>query len=404
MAVLPLWGFWVVLLTLTSLVSAQNPDTSVVHDEFCNQLHNTVYTHPDGAQYNLFCGQDWNGTDIDSLAYGGGVYPTPTMTECITYCEVDFRSECEWVNYQPSWGGYTPVCWPRRGLGNINGYIEDREAAFRIAAPPPPAVEPASISSLASASRASVLSVRLASESSASAARASSLSVRSIRSDVYSRSRESARSLRSSVAVANTVDYRYDGCRIFNTPTAPLDIFVGTYRRLTLQYCANKCIRHPYFGVVHGNECWCGNSIIQGSYPAPEEWCWDENAVPCGGNQYIACGGDSGMAIYGAIWSINTCTTIPPSPAPGCQTLTATRNGYTAPTPTPSPAEEIPPANMRNAALPARTTSAMVEPDPEPAEQDEHATEAPTAEITPVPGSKEAEKQARKREVIRAET
>ena len=246
------WGFWVALFTLLTLVDAQTYDPNLVHDEFCNQLNNTVYTHPDGADYNIFCGQDWNGTDIEQLAYGGGVYPVDTMTECINYCEGQFRSTCEWVNYQPSWNGYTPICWPRMGPGNIYGYPEDRESAFRIAAAAPPDVDPASVSSVASASRASALSVRQASESAASAARASSLSVRSARSDLYAASQSSARALQSSVANANTVDYRYDGCRIFNTPTAPLDIFVGTYRRLTLRYCASKCMRHPYFGVVHG--------------------------------------------------------------------------------------------------------------------------------------------------------
>ena len=106
------------------------------------------------------------------------------------------------------------------------------------------------------------------------------------------------------------------------------------------------------------------------------------------------------MAIYGAIWRINTCSTIPASPAPGCQTLTATRRGYSAPAATPTPVEP-PPANMRNAALPARTTSAMVKPDAEPAEKEDDGEATPEPEITPVPGSKEAVKQSRKREIIR---
>ncbi|KUI68971.1 Xylosyltransferase oxt [Cytospora mali] len=64
----------------------------------------------------------------------------------------------------------------------------------------------------------------------------------------------------------------------------------------TPQKCRSGCDAEGYglAAVEHGQECWCGNTIIDKAYPVPKEKC----DSPCAGDANQTCGGYGYMNLY----------------------------------------------------------------------------------------------------------
>lgn len=65
-------------------------------------------------------------------------------------------------------------------------------------------------------------------------------------------------------------------------------------RSLTINRCQFRCFGYKYFGVEDGQECYCGNAIMNGAIPADMIAC----NTPCVGNRNEICGGRKLINIY----------------------------------------------------------------------------------------------------------
>ncbi|KAH8667438.1 WSC domain-containing protein, partial [Tricladium varicosporioides] len=63
---------------------------------------------------------------------------------------------------------------------------------------------------------------------------------------------------------------------------------------MTVEMCALTCAGFKYFGVEYYRECYCGNSLLDGSTAAPETECTHK----CMGDNSQLCGGDWRMNLY----------------------------------------------------------------------------------------------------------
>lgn len=71
-------------------------------------------------------------------------------------------------------------------------------------------------------------------------------------------------------------------------PTSDGIVFV----RSCTQICANNGF--SYAGVEYGQECYCGNEILNGASSAPASDC----NMPCSGNRTETCGGSARINLY----------------------------------------------------------------------------------------------------------
>ncbi|KAL8891322.1 MAG: hypothetical protein Q9215_001645 [Flavoplaca cf. flavocitrina] len=79
---------------------------------------------------------------------------------------------------------------------------------------------------------------------------------------------------------------------------------------MTVEKCAAACSKFAIFGVEYGTECFCGNTLNDGSVPAPEAEC----SFNCPGNPDEKCGAGRRLNIY------EKPVTTPVVPTPGVST------------------------------------------------------------------------------------
>ncbi|WVR00301.1 hypothetical protein IAU59_007444 [Kwoniella sp. CBS 9459] len=63
---------------------------------------------------------------------------------------------------------------------------------------------------------------------------------------------------------------------------------------MTLDKCAATCAGFTYFGVEYARECYCGNTLTDGSVTATDGRC----SMVCMGNKMQICGGPVGLSLY----------------------------------------------------------------------------------------------------------
>ncbi|KAL9014260.1 MAG: hypothetical protein Q9173_001102 [Seirophora scorigena] len=87
---------------------------------------------------------------------------------------------------------------------------------------------------------------------------------------------------------------------------------------MTVEKCAAACTKFPLFGVEYGTECYCGNTLNQGSDPAPEEEC----SFKCPGNPDEKCGAGNRLNVYEKLVTapVITTPTVSTYQAEGCYT------------------------------------------------------------------------------------
>ncbi|KAL8845777.1 MAG: hypothetical protein Q9221_009086 [Calogaya cf. arnoldii] len=94
--------------------------------------------------------------------------------------------------------------------------------------------------------------------------------------------------------------------------------------QMTVEKCAAACSKFTLFGVEYGRECFCGNSLNEGSIPAPEGQC----SFNCPGNPDQKCGAGNRLNVYEKLVTepVVTEPTAVPTPTPstykaeGCYT------------------------------------------------------------------------------------
>ncbi|KAL8839544.1 MAG: hypothetical protein Q9176_004405 [Flavoplaca citrina] len=79
---------------------------------------------------------------------------------------------------------------------------------------------------------------------------------------------------------------------------------------MTVEKCAAACSKFAIFGVEYGTECFCGNTLNEGSVPAPEAEC----SFNCPGNPDEKCGAGRRLNLY------EKPVTTPVVPTPGVST------------------------------------------------------------------------------------
>ncbi|KAK0560767.1 hypothetical protein OC861_006141 [Tilletia horrida] len=75
----------------------------------------------------------------------------------------------------------------------------------------------------------------------------------------------------------------------------------------TLEACASACSKFLYFGTEYGQECYCGNQIMNGAVAGASSAC----SMPCAGNSTELCGAGNQLSLY----KNNAPVTIPPPPS-----------------------------------------------------------------------------------------
>ncbi|KAI4096189.1 MAG: hypothetical protein LQ339_007036 [Xanthoria mediterranea] len=80
---------------------------------------------------------------------------------------------------------------------------------------------------------------------------------------------------------------------------------------MTVEKCAAVCSRFPLFGVEYGRECYCGDSLNEGSVPASEDSC----SFNCPGNPDEKCGAGNRLNVYERL-----ATAPPTTPTPSTYT------------------------------------------------------------------------------------
>ncbi|KAH6627526.1 WSC domain-containing protein [Chaetomium tenue] len=69
------------------------------------------------------------------------------------------------------------------------------------------------------------------------------------------------------------------------------------YEGMTVADCEAHCTGFDLWGLEYGGECYCGNSLAQGSFPAFSTDC----TMPCPGDTTLTsiCGGPNRLSLYG---------------------------------------------------------------------------------------------------------
>ncbi|KAL8894926.1 MAG: hypothetical protein Q9207_008363 [Kuettlingeria erythrocarpa] len=113
-------------------------------------------------------------------------------------------------------------------------------------------------------------------------------------------------------------DYTSKGCHTEATTGRALSGNAYFDNLMTVEKCAAACSKFSLFGLEYGRECFCGNSLNEGSVPAPEEQC----SFKCPGNPDEKCGAGSRLNVYERVVTAPVVTTPAPSTyqAEGCYT------------------------------------------------------------------------------------
>ena len=73
-----------------------------------------------------------------------------------------------------------------------------------------------------------------------------------------------------------------------------LDALSNAGMQMDLARCARICKQYLYWGVEHGNECYCDNHIHTDAARVLNEQC----STPCSGEADELCGGNNRIAVY----------------------------------------------------------------------------------------------------------
>ncbi|KAI4223684.1 MAG: hypothetical protein L6R36_005237 [Xanthoria steineri] len=99
-------------------------------------------------------------------------------------------------------------------------------------------------------------------------------------------------------------DYTSKGCYTEATTGRALTGNAYFDSLMTVEKCAAACSRFSLFGVEYGRECYCGDSLNEGSVPASEDSC----SFNCPGNPDEKCGAGNRLNVYERL------ATAPPTP------------------------------------------------------------------------------------------
>ncbi|KAL2131096.1 hypothetical protein VTI74DRAFT_5570 [Chaetomium olivicolor] len=84
------------------------------------------------------------------------------------------------------------------------------------------------------------------------------------------------------------------------------------YTTMTIAQCETHCtgLGFALWGLEYGGECYCGNALAQGSFPAFSTDC----TMPCAGDATAICGGSNRLSLYGTSEEPPTVTPYPHDP------------------------------------------------------------------------------------------
>ncbi|KAK4153506.1 WSC domain-containing protein [Chaetomidium leptoderma] len=114
--------------------------------------------------------------------------------------------------------------------------------------------------------------------------------------------------------VPATLAQTYYGCYTEIPARALTGSSVIDYTTMTLADCETHCtdLEFDIWGLEYGGECYCGNALAQGSFPAFATDC----TMPCPGDETLAtvCGGPNRLSLYGTSAEPPTVTPYPHDP------------------------------------------------------------------------------------------
>ncbi|KAK4227293.1 WSC-domain-containing protein [Podospora fimiseda] len=95
-------------------------------------------------------------------------------------------------------------------------------------------------------------------------------------------------------APASIPGYEYTGCYTEATNSRALTGSAFFHDQLTAERCATACSGFKYFGLEYGKECYCGDSLNEGSVEAAAEDC----SFECPGDSAQTCGAGNRLTLY----------------------------------------------------------------------------------------------------------
>ncbi|KAH8592518.1 WSC domain-containing protein [Bisporella sp. PMI_857] len=107
----------------------------------------------------------------------------------------------------------------------------------------------------------------------------------------------------------STSQYEALGCYTEGTKGHALDSAIYYDDAMTIDKCEAVCSAYTYFGVEYGRECYCGNTLGEGSGPTQASEC----SFTCPGNSAQFCGAGSRLSLYKKKTAAPTSTSTVPS-------------------------------------------------------------------------------------------
>jgi hypothetical protein len=89
-------------------------------------------------------------------------------------------------------------------------------------------------------------------------------------------------------------DFVWLGCQTEATASRALSEAATADDAMTNDLCAEFCAGYEYFGTEYSRECYCGNTLNEGSLEAPATEC----RMLCSGSDVQYCGGPSRLSTY----------------------------------------------------------------------------------------------------------
>ncbi|KAL2015668.1 hypothetical protein VTK56DRAFT_5046 [Thermocarpiscus australiensis] len=87
----------------------------------------------------------------------------------------------------------------------------------------------------------------------------------------------------------------YYGCYTEVPTRALTGSTLVNYTSMSVTECETHCTGFDLWGLEYGGECYCGDALAQGSFPAFSTDC----AMPCPGDATQVCGGPNRLSLYG---------------------------------------------------------------------------------------------------------
>ncbi|KAK1231928.1 hypothetical protein PQX77_004947 [Marasmius sp. AFHP31] len=92
--------------------------------------------------------------------------------------------------------------------------------------------------------------------------------------------------------------WKYTACYVDNAHGRIFETVIPASATNTVQSCISACSSKNFTvaGMEYGQECYCGNRLVNGAVTAPEAQC----NMGCAGNSTQACGGPARVSVYSA--------------------------------------------------------------------------------------------------------